>query len=213
MLLSRRHPDLTDDLYQRVLTGRRELLENGDTISSTRGQTIAECSLEGASYVLKHYQSAHLLSRLRLLTGSSRADKAFRISAALNQHGVPTPRHLLVLKTVGLLGGEAFLLMERASGIPLIEFVQDPQRTLPPSAIENTARLVAGLHRAGIAHGDLHTRNILIDHDGAATLIDLDSSSFSRRRQTRDLDRFTRALAPNPSLQGPILDALEKIAS
>ena len=51
----------------------------------------------------------------------------------------------------------------------------------------------------GVAHGDLPTRNLIVDEDGAVSLIDLDKASRSRRRQHKDAAGLLRALELYPN--------------
>jgi uncharacterized membrane protein YbhN (UPF0104 family)/tRNA A-37 threonylcarbamoyl transferase component Bud32 len=68
-------------------------------------------------------------------------------------------------------GGSAFL----------VEDLVDAERATPdvlaaPVTLASVWRQVARLHRAGVAHRRLSAENLLVDHDGAAWLVDFDEA-------------------------------------
>lgn len=65
--------------------------------------------------------------------------------------------------------GRYRLVLERVDGTPLADWTEPP----PASAAARLAAIVEALHRAGVAHGDLHHRDVLIDADGTVHVVDL----------------------------------------
>lgn len=101
--------------------------------------------------------------------------------------------------------------MEKAPGTALFEFIQPGiNLTLSETAIENIAFLVTNLHKLGIAHGDLHTRNLIIAEDDSVRLIDLDNAQKSTNGIRKDLDRFRKAVAITSNYEPAIVDAMKR---
>ncbi len=88
-------------------------------------------------------------------------------------------------------GDSAFVIMERIPGEPLNRAVfsrnpltgREPSREARSSyarsvaeVIQSTRQQVSGLHAAGVVHGDIAPRNMVIRPDGAVRLIDFESS-------------------------------------
>ena len=207
MILTSRHPDLTDSLFATLLRDHIELFNAGKVISQKKSdQKINECNIDGVSYIIKRYTSSSPLSAFRLLTKSSRADCSFDFAHTLDSNNIPTPRHLLVIKHLCLTSNSAYLIMEKSKGTEFFAYIQpDSQLTLPPQALTNIASLVCGLQNLHIKHGDLHTRNILISPDGRAEIIDLDNAKFSKSGKLKDLARLHRALKSHPEYQQLII--------
>lgn len=83
----------------------------------------------------------------------------------------------------GRVDGQGYLLMEWCSGIPAdlaaSEWRQSGGSSSRLRLLEIAIRVVrtfARLHHRGVLHGDVHPRNILIDGDGTASLIDFGPS-------------------------------------
>ena len=101
--------------------------------------------------------------------------------------------------------------MEKAPGTALFEFIQHGTNlTLSDTAIENIASLVTDLHKLGIAHGDLHTRNLIIAEDDSVRLIDLDNARKSSKGIRKDLERFRKAVSFTSDYEPAIVAAMER---
>jgi len=66
------------------------------------------------------------------------------------------------------------LVLQRIKAYPVLEVAA---QRLADNFLEGLADLVTGLHRRGVAHGDLEKlNNILVDQDGQAVLVDFTAS-------------------------------------
>ena len=50
---------------------------------------------------------------------------------------------------------------------------------------------IQSLHWLRLAHGDLHAQNLMVKSESIVLLIDLDNVRKTRRRQQKDIARFT----------------------
>jgi Protein kinase domain len=90
------------------------------------------------------------------------------------------------------LGEHRFLVLERVEGTPLNRCVVQRYPLTEPDADEHAlatytrwalavhaqvARTVAGIHRRGIVHGDLHMFNVMVRPDDSVVLLDFEVSS------------------------------------
>ena len=66
------------------------------------------------------------------------------------------------------------MILERMPGLPLIEVLRNDaySQELINKALQNTGSLIRRLHREAITHGDLSNKNILVDGNADASLID-----------------------------------------
>ena len=83
------------------------------------------------------------------------------------------------------------LVLERVAGRPLSSW----RGPLPEGALERLGRIVAEVHRRGVAIADLHHSNVLVADDGAVHLVD-----FAIARITRD-----------PARPGPLVRLLMQL--
>ena len=211
MILTRRHPDLDDSLFQRLKQEHEKSYASGIQINHKGHQGVSECNIDATPYMIKCYRTKSLLATLRLMLGRSRIDTSFRSAQALDAHGLAAAKHLMVVKHLSLFKSRAFLIMEKAPGTTLFEFIQaGTQLRLSDAAVENIAALVTGLHKLGIAHGDLHTRNLIIAEDGSVRLIDFDNARKSRNGIHKDLKRFRNAVAATSSYEPAITKAIKR---
>ncbi len=131
----------------------------------------------GAS-VLRHYRRGGLVAKLShdryLWRGSQRTRSfaEFRLMRALRELKLPVPRPIAAYYMREGLRYRCAILMERIEGV----------RSLADRALvagrgapwEETGRLIARFHRAGLDHADLNAHNILFDGNGHGWLIDFD---------------------------------------
>lgn len=151
--------------------------------------------------LLRHYLRggwAASLSRDRYLwQGSTRVRSfaEFRLTRQLLERGLPVPRPIAArYQRVGL-GYTAAILLERLQDVhSLAERIAIAARDAP---WEETGRLIARFHRAGLDHADLNAHNILFDAGGKGWLIDFDRGRL-RIPETRwrlgNLARLRRSL-------------------
>ena len=135
---------------------------------------------------IKNYFYACFLSRFRHLFRRSRAESCLCSALAVLQAGVETPaplgcfrerRVLLPVRDVLLTAA----LPEKTRFMPEL-FRDDPER-----GVRLAAAAAAKLHARGIEHGDLSLRNIYLDLEGKAGVIDLDGCRLHGAPLRRDL--------------------------
>ncbi|MGV8960834.1 MAG: 3-deoxy-D-manno-octulosonic acid kinase [Stenotrophomonas sp.] len=151
--------------------------------------------------VLRHYLRggvAAKLSRDRYLWHGAnrvRSFAEFRLMRALRALKLPVPRPLAAFYMRDGITYRAAILMERLEGV----------RSLADRALvtgrgapwEETGRLIARFHRAGLDHADLNAHNILFDASGHGWLIDFDRGVIripATRWRERNLKRLLRSL-------------------
>lgn len=211
MLLTRRHPELSNELFEQLSANYLVAFAGGHEVTEKASQQAHHCQIEGTDYFIKHYQTKGPFATLRSLIGASRADNSCRYAEFFAKFKIPCPQHLLVIKKLGFANCSNYLIMEKAPGIPLFEFIQaGSQLTLSDCAIKNIAKLITKMQWLGIAHGDLHTRNFIIAEDDSVQIIDLDNVRSSKNRRHKDITRFTRAVEHGARYTSEILSALEE---
>jgi 3-deoxy-D-manno-octulosonic acid kinase len=125
----------------------------------------------------------------------TRSFAEFRLMRELIAKKLPVPRPLAAFYMRDGLGYRAAILMERLEGV----------RSLADRALvtgrgapwEETGRLIARFHRAGLDHADLNAHNILFDAGGHGWLIDFDRGVLripATRWRERNLKRLLRSL-------------------
>ncbi len=138
------------------------------------------------------------LSRDRYLwRGPDRARSfaEFRLMRKLIEHKLPVPRPLAAFYMRDGMTYRAAILMERLENV----------RSLADRALvtgrgapwEETGRLIARFHRAGLDHADLNAHNILFDATGHGWLIDFDRGVMripATRWRESNLKRLLRSL-------------------
>jgi serine/threonine protein kinase len=117
------------------------------------------------------------LSRRRLADGENRRDVPLaegRLLADLDHPG------LVRIFDVGVHDGRPYLVLEHVAGRNLAQIFAE-KRPPPREAARLTAevaRTLAYAHERGVVHGDVTPRNILIDGEGRARLIDFGLSKI-----------------------------------
>jgi 3-deoxy-D-manno-octulosonic acid kinase len=151
--------------------------------------------------VLRHYLRGGLVAKLShdryLWRGSqhTRSFAEFRLMRALIARKLPVPRPLAACYLRQGLRYRAAILMERLEGVrSLADRAHVAGRGAP---WEETGRLVARFHRAGLDHADLNAHNILFDGNGRGWMIDFDRGVLripATRWRERNLKRLHRSL-------------------
>lgn len=125
----------------------------------------------------------------------TRSFAEFRLMRALRALKLPVPRPIAAFYMREGMRYRAAILMERLEGV----------RSLADRALvagrgapwEETGRLIARFHRAGLDHADLNAHNILFDANGHGWLIDFDRGVQripATRWRERNLKRLLRSL-------------------
>lgn len=211
MHFTRRHPRLDATLFQKLLSEHEQAYASGQEVNQKEHQGVSECQIEGKPYMIKCYQATSPLAGLIILLGCSRVDTSFRYAHILDDQGIAVAKHLLTIKHVSLRNMRAFLIMEKAPGTALYEFIKKGSAlTLSNNTIKNIATLITGLHKLGIAHGDLHTRNLIIAKDDSVRLIDFDNARKSTSAIRKDLARFRKAISITSDYEPAIVTAMKQ---
>jgi 3-deoxy-D-manno-octulosonic acid kinase len=128
-------------------------------------------------------------------SGRVRSFAEFRMTRALHARGLPVPRAIAACYWRQGSTYRAAILVERLAGVhSLAERASVAGDSAP---WEETGRLVARFHRAGLDHADLNAHNILFDATGHGWLIDFDRSRMripETRWRERNLARLQRSL-------------------
>lgn len=200
--------------YGAILFDRDRLRQAESTLFSPaywgeRARPVGEGGRGGAWFVdapvgpcvLRHYLRGGVAAKLSrdnyLWQGANRARSfaEFRLMRALLAQKLPVPRPLAAFYMREGFTYRAAILMERLEGV----------RSLADRALvagrgapwEETGRLIARFHRAGLDHADLNAHNILFDAGGHGWLIDFDRGVIripATRWRERNLKRLLRSL-------------------
>lgn len=127
--------------------------------------------------------------------GHVRSFAEFRLTRSLHARGLPVARPIAASYVRQGTSYRAAILVERLQGVhALAERAGVAAQDAP---WEETGRLVARFHRAGLDHADLNAHNILFDKAGHGWLIDFDKGKLripATRWRTRNLARLLRSL-------------------
>lgn len=151
--------------------------------------------------LLRLYQrggmAANLSTDRYLWRGANRTRSfaEFRLTRELLAKGLPVPRPYIASYLHEGMGYRAAILMER---LPDVRSLADRfQMAGGDAPLEETGRLIARFHRAGLDHADLNAHNILFDAQGGGWLIDFDRGVLripATRWRTANLARLRRSL-------------------
>ncbi len=146
---------------------------------------ISKHSLMGFNVVSKRrvpkpYRIPELDKKVR----ESRMIHEVRVMQALKKAGVPCPAVLLIDRE------EVTIYMQYIHGIELQRWldVKNGDEREIASISFSLGRLVGRLHKAGIAHGDLTTSNILVDDSSRLYLVDFGLSIFTKELEDLAVD-------------------------
>jgi 3-deoxy-D-manno-octulosonic acid kinase len=165
--------------------------------------------------VLRHYLrggwAAHLSRDAYLWQGAHRVRsfEEFRLTRKLHTMGLPVPRPLAACYRRTGATYRAAILLERLEGVH--SFAERALVAGSDAPWEETGRLIARFHRAGLDHADLNAHNILFGATGQGWLIDFDRCQLripATAWRERNLARLHRSLRKIHGRQRPAsLDA------
>jgi 3-deoxy-D-manno-octulosonic acid kinase len=125
----------------------------------------------------------------------TRSFAEFRLTRALLAKGLPVPRPIAASYVRDGLHYRAAILLER---LPDVRSLADRAEVAGTDAPwEETGRLVARFHRAGLDHADLNAHNLLFNPQGKGWLIDFDQCHLripATRWRENNLMRLQRSL-------------------
>jgi tRNA A-37 threonylcarbamoyl transferase component Bud32 len=139
-------------------------------------RTVYHVTLPGMDFYLKHNRLADCRARLRELVRPSKARIEYQHARAVAERSVPTFEPLALGEPCRATGPQDSFLITAAlpETRPLNSFLETTLPQWPESRRARLrqrlagalARLLAGMHDAGIAHHDLHPGNVLLRLDG-----------------------------------------------
>lgn len=142
--------------------------------------TVRAEAPDGAVYVrhmtaLKARRSGRvaLSERFKWWSRPSRALRTMRIHLALAEAGIPVAGVVLAARRRTGLNVEDLLITDEVVGTDFRRRCQhEPDPEVEGELLRSAGRAVAGLHRAGFAHGDLLPGNLIIGPDDTIVFID-----------------------------------------
>jgi 3-deoxy-D-manno-octulosonic acid kinase len=155
----------------------------------------------GRSWVLRHYRRGGLMARLSqdryVWTGEARvrAFAEYRLLARMAGCGLPVPKPVAArYRRQGLCYRCDLIMLRIADALPLSAKLADA--ALGEGAWRAIGATIARLHQSGVDHADLNAHNILLDRNGAVSIIDFDRARLRRRGPwtSRNLLRLHRSL-------------------
>ena len=185
---------------------------------AARGELVAAGNGRGAvwfvasgcrSWVLRHYRRGGFMARISLdryvWTGEPRvrAFAEYRLLARLVRRGLPVPTPVAARYQRDGLRYRCDLIMLRiADAMPLSSVLAEA--VLNEGGWRAIGATIARLHHGGVDHADLNAHNILLDRNGAVSIIDFDRARVRRRGAwaARNLRRLHRSLV-KASRQSP----------
>jgi tRNA A-37 threonylcarbamoyl transferase component Bud32 len=196
------HPDLPPDLADHFREHHARLFDEAVPLSTSRDQVTRSFSYEGSDYIIKRYSEKGPRRWLQAFFGRTRALNAFRRARELAAAEIKTPGHLFVARHLGFFQADSFLIMEKSPGEQLFAMIFDrPKRPISNPILHNVATLTKQMHQAGLTHGDLHSRNLLVLPDHSVEIIDLDGMDHRRSRQKKDRLRLIHSFRGRPGLR------------
>lgn len=141
----------------------------------------------------------------------SRPFREFAVLSSLSQLGLPVPRPVAAIcEHHGITSGGAIMTVRVPSAQTLVEFFAGNSSASEASAgfWQGIGKTIRRFHDAGVWHADLNARNILLDEDKNAVLIDFDKARLSPGRAVNgqgNMKRLKRSFAklwPKNALEG-----------
>ncbi|HVP28635.1 MAG TPA: lipopolysaccharide kinase InaA family protein [Myxococcota bacterium] len=150
----------------------------------------------GHALVLKLFRTASgrhaMRERWKARVGLSPAAREARALREASRGGAPVAEALGLAR---LDDGDVLLALRLVGGMPLSEALRRAPRERR-QLLRSLGRAMADLHRAGLAHGDLHHGNVLVADD-RPILLDLQHArALTRERALRDAGFLEHSLRP-----------------
>jgi 3-deoxy-D-manno-octulosonic acid kinase len=175
----------------------------GELSAAAGGRGSAWFIASGArQWVLRHFRRGGFIARLSqdayVWTGEDgvRAFAEWRLLELLTRRGLPVPQPVAARYRRTGVCYRCDLITERiVDAHPLSAALA--QGALPEPQWRAVGATVARLHRAGVDHADLNAHNILLDREGAVSVIDFDRGRLRAPGawSLRNLQRLRRSLA------------------
>ena len=157
--------------------------------------------------VLRHYLRGGWVARVSRgryffsTVERSRPFREFKLLALMYEQGLPVPQPVAALcEHRGITSSGALMTLRVPAARTLVEFFPgnsgEPETS--PEFWQGIGRTIRRFHDAGVWHADLNARNILLDEDKSAVLIDFDKARFSSGRAVNgrgNMKRLKRSFA------------------
>jgi hypothetical protein len=190
---------------------QRSAAQPGDwTLLKSDGRSrVTAGPTEWGSMVVKEYAAGGLARRLADAFRGSPARRAWLGGHGLRARGIAaaTPYAFVERRRFGLPVASATVFEDLRPAAPADRCA--PRVASPEQIVDTLARLVTGLHRRGVIHGDLKASHVYLEWRERrleARLIDLEGVRF--RARLRDPERIQALAELNASLPDSIADDL-----
>lgn len=205
-LISRVGDKEAEDLLEALLPDPERLFQKGAALQSpwqTKATDKVVACVQGRSYFLKRYNCVGWIYRLKNAFRKSRGEKSWEAAWLFHRLGVSTPLPLLWIeeRRQRLLGISILAFPHLQSSVSLLDFWPEAQPDRQLQVLERAASIIGKMHRAGILHGDLNWRNLLVEKSEGkldVMLVDLDGYRINRTQKLKeaedDLFHFVRDL-------------------
>lgn len=134
-------------------------------------------------HVYRRLRVQRVVERRPTLSVRRAVDQAVLPVYAAMQHGVRTP---VVVAAASVNRDASLVAFEHIEGLK--EFDQLAPEELTDEVLADLWEQVRALHRAGVAHEELHAGNLAVDRDGRAWLLGLDSGEVAADQLTLRID-------------------------
>jgi tRNA A-37 threonylcarbamoyl transferase component Bud32 len=201
--------ELDPDLIEKLKHAPDDLMEMGQRLKSGNTCTVQQIEWTGRKMVLKRYNPKSVFYQIMHYFMHSRAMLSWMNGILLCRIGIPSVMPLAVVEEYrfGLLN-RAYFLMDHFEGEDIRGYLnaQKHRSEIFDQSINILSSLFKRLRRFRIIHGDLKSKNILINESGLR-LIDVDGLRFfvPARRFSRlfrtDFERFLDNWSDQPSLR------------
>lgn len=183
------HPACVPDLSDALLDGR------GATPATLNGRaTLLRCPIPFGSALIRPYRRGGAVAKILgdRFVFRNRPQWEFMLHCHLWKAGVPTVMPLGVMwEKSGIFVRGAYATLELQTK-DLLEYL----RTNPapdPAYLAECGRTIRAMHRAGILHGDLQVKNMLVTSHTGLVLDFANAQPYGKLFPGRDLKRLKRS--------------------
>lgn len=187
------HACVGDDAVVQFVAGLDSLCQHGDLIKTDKKTSIHTCDLKSYTLAVKRYNDRGVIHALRQTLFGTRARRAWANAQVLQNAHILTPKALacIEVKRKGLVVW-SYIITERFSGDNLHFYLlkRTPDAAGRQKIVRTLQALMDQMAKQRITHRDLKPSNIMMNEQGQAALIDLDSM---RAHRCRFIYRIKRA--------------------
>lgn len=153
--------------------------------------TIVKACIDGKFYIIKRYQYADRLHRIKRFFCKTRVALEWSFAQLLIEYNLGTAKPVAFIDEVTICNGKSYIITEFVEGMHIGEFFVSftTGSELHHKTADRFFSILKNLAALKLVHGDLKMTNILIDKDGQPFLIDLE-----KMKQFRFLLTLNKAL-------------------